>query len=226
MKNYYINILSVFLILFIYIYSYPVKAQLPLQGKVIVIDAGHGGLDPGTVYKDIYEKNITLSISKYLEKELSKLGATIIMIRTTDCDLSNNVTNHRKKRDFDERIKIINQKHVNMYISIHLNYLENPNYYGAQVFYNKNNENLAKSVQDYLNKNTNTNREAKKIPSSTYMYKKLTTKGILVECGFLSNAEERDKLVTKKYQKQFAQHLAKAISYYYKQTSIILYILL
>lgn len=196
-------------------YGYPVSADLPLQGKVIVVDSGHGGLDPGALYYDVYEKDITLAIGKYLEKSLSELGATVIMTRDSDADLSGGVKNHRKKADFDERIKIINQKYVDMYVSIHLNYLSDTRYYGAQVFYNKDNENLAQAIQKYLNENTNTDRKVKKIPSSTYMYDKLTTKGILVECGFLSNSAERSKLVTKKYQMEFASILAKAISYYY-----------
>ena len=215
MKRYYVGVFGVFLVLFLAMFSYPVRADLPLQGKVVAIDSGHGGLDPGSLYNDIYEKDITLSIGKYLEKYLSEMGATVIMTRTSDSDLSNGARNHRKKADFDERIKIINQNIVDMYVSIHLNYLTDTRYYGAQVFYNKDNENLAKSIQEYLNKNTDTNREIKKIPTSTYMYDKLTTKGVLVECGFLSNAMERSKLVTKEYQSKFAKVLAEAISHYY-----------
>lgn len=215
MKRYYVGVIFVFFVLFLAMYSYPVRADLPLQGKVIAIDSGHGGLDPGSLYKDIYEKDITLSIGKYLEKYLSEMGATVIMTRTSDDDLSNGVKNHRKKADFDERIKIINQKNVDMYVSIHLNYLTDTKYYGAQVFYNKDNENLARDIQEYLNKNTNTDRNIKKIPTSTYMYGKLTTKGVLVECGFLSNAMERSKLVTKEYQSEFAKVLAEAISHHY-----------
>lgn len=215
MKRYYVGVFGVFLVLFLAMFSYPVRADLPLQGKVVAIDSGHGGLDPGSLYNDIYEKDITLSIGKYLENYLSEMGATVIMTRTSDNDLSNGARNHRKKADFDERIKIINQNIVDMYVSIHLNYLTDTRYYGAQVFYNKDNENLAKSIQEYLNKNTDTNREIKKIPTSTYMYDKLTTKGVLVECGFLSNAMERSKLVTKEYQIKFAKVLAEAISHYY-----------
>ena len=215
MKNYYVKIMSVFLGLFILMYGYPVRADLPLQGKVIVVDSGHGGLDPGALYKDIYEKDITLAIGKYLEEALSKMGATVIMTRSDDNDLSNGAKNHRKKSDFDERIKIINQKYVDMYVSVHLNYLTDSRYYGAQVFYNKDNEKLAESVQEYLNKNTNSDRKVKKIPTSTYMYDKLNTKGILVECGFLSNSMERSKLVTKEYQMEFARVLSDAISHYY-----------
>ena len=215
MKRYYVGVLGVFLVLLLTMYSYPVIADFPLHGKVVAIDSGHGGLDPGSLYNDIYEKDITLSIGKYLEKYLSEMGATVIMTRTSDSDLSNGARNHRKKADFDERIKIINQKIVDMYLSIHLNYLTDTRYYGAQVFYNKNNEELAKSIQEYLNNNTNTDREVKKIPTSTYMYDKLNTNGVLVECGFLSNATERSKLVTKEYQSKFAKILAQAISHYY-----------
>lgn len=215
MNKYFIGVFSVFLVLFLAMFSYPVRADLPLQGIVVAIDCGHGGMDPGSLYNDIYEKDITLSIGKYLEKYLSEMGATVIMTRTSDSDLSNGARNHRKKADFDERIKIINQKIVDMYLSIHLNYLTDTRYYGAQVFYNKDNEELAKSIQEYLNNNTNTNREVKKIPTSTYMYDKLNTNGVLVECGFLSNATERSKLVTKEYQSKFAKILAQAISHYY-----------
>ena len=102
-----------------------------------------------------------------------------------------------------------------MYVSIHLNYLTDSRYYGAQVFYNNDNKRLAESVQEYLNKNTNGDRKIKKIPTSTYMYDKLKTKGILVECGFLSNSMERSKLVTKEYQMKFARALSEAISHYY-----------
>lgn len=216
MNRYYIKIMLAFLFGFLVLYGNPVKAHLPLQGKVIVIDSGHGGPDPGTLYKDIYEKDITLSIGKYLEKYLSEMGATVILTRTSDADLSNGVENHRKKADFDNRIKIINNKYTDMYISIHLNYLSDSRYYGAQVFYNKDNENLAKSVQEYLNNNVKTNREIKKIPASTYMYDKLNKKGILIECGFLSNYQEREKLITKEYQEKLAQVIAEAIAHYYK----------
>lgn len=214
--KYYWKILCSFVIAFLLLYGIPVRASLPLQGKVIVVDAGHGGKDPGTVYQDIYEKDINLNISLYLEEYLSEYGATVILTRDNDNDLSYGETNHRKKTDFDNRIKIINNKYTDMYLSIHLNYLTNTKYYGAQVFYNKDNEKLAESIQEYLNNNLETDREIKEIPSSTYMYKKLEKKGVLIECGFLSNATERSKLVTEEYQRKVAQVIAEAIVNYYK----------
>lgn len=214
--KYYWKVLCSFVIVFLLFYGIPVSASLPLQGKVIVVDAGHGGKDPGTTYKDIYEKDINLSISLYLEEYLSAYGATVVLTRDSDSDLSYGETNHRKKTDFDNRIKIINNKYTDMYVSIHLNYLSNSKYYGAQVFYNKDNELLAEKIQEYLNNNLDTNREIKKIPSSTYMYEKLNPRGVLIECGFLSNNSERNKLITSKYQKRIAQVIAMSIVNYYK----------
>ncbi len=101
-----------------------------------------------------------------------------------------------------------------MYVSIHLNYLEQRNYYGPQVFYNevkKDNKKMAEVMQKELNKVLKTDREIKKIPASTYMYDKLNVRGILIECGFLSNEEEKAKLTTDEYQQKFAETITKGI---------------
>ena len=167
------------------------------------------------MYGNIYEKDINLKISLYLEKTLSKYGASVIMTRDGDYDLSTPNTNHRKKSDFDNRIKLINESKGDMYISIHLNYLSNSAYKGAQVFYNNDNKNLAQVVQTHLNQELNGNREIKKIPTSTYMYNKLKIKGVLIECGFLSNASERNLLQSEEYQEKVAVSIADAIVKYY-----------
>ena len=151
----------------------------------------------------------------YLRDYLIKNGATVIMTRDSDNDLSNGVKSHRKKKDFDERIKIINKRYVDMYVSVHLNFLSDSRYSGPQVFFNKNNKEIADIIQKYINNKLGNNRDIKKIPGDTYMYNKLNNKGILVECGFLSNSEERNKLISDKYQKEFAKILADAIIYYY-----------
>ena len=215
MKKYKIRNLLYLLIGIVVLSTFKVNALLPLSGKTIVIDPGHGGKDPGTVSNSVYESDINLKISKYLEYYLSTNGASVILIRNGNYDLSSPNIYNRKRSDFDNRIKIINNNNADMYLSIHLNYLTDSRYYGAQVFYNNDNKKLAESVQEYLNKNTNGDRKVKKIPTSTYMYDKLKTKGILVECGFLSNSMERSKLVTKEYQMEFARVLSEAISHYY-----------
>lgn len=215
MKYYYVKIFMLFFLLLILLCSSNVYADLPLLGKVVVVDAGHGAEDPGTMYGNIYEKDINLKISLALEKVLTKYGASVILTRDADYDLSTPNTNHRKKSDFDNRIKLINESKADLYLSIHLNYLTSSAYKGAQVFYNKDNEALAKVMQNHLNKELNANREVKKIPSSTYMYNKLNIRGVLIECGFLSNASERNLLQSSKYQEKIARSIADALVKYY-----------
>ena len=182
-----------------------VNALMPLSGKIIVIDPGHGGKDPGTISDTTYESNINLAISKALEIELSKAGATVILTRNDDYDLSVPNARWRKKSDFDNRINLINDSKADIYLSIHLNYLTNSAYYGPQVFYdNKDTENLATIIQNTLNTNLNTDRKIKPIPSKTYMYDKLNVPGVLIECGFLSNPSEKSKLITEEYQQRLA----------------------
>ena len=214
MKKYCLKLLIIFILLTL-ILSFPyAKASLPLFGKTITIDIGHGGKDPGTVVNNILEKDINLKIGKYLEKELIKKGANVILTRNGDYDLSSPNSYRRKKSDFDNRIKIINNSSASMYVSIHLNYLEQASYYGPQVFYNNitnNNKKIANNMQNILNKKLKTNRKAKLIPEDTYMYSRLNVPGILVECGFLSNYNEKTKLMSKEYQQKIAKYISEGI---------------
>ena len=218
MKVYYIKSLLLFVILSILFSFFKVEALLPLSGKEIIVDVGHGGRDPGTIYNGIYESNINLKIAKYLEYYLSKNGASVLLTRDGNYDLSSPKISNRKRSDFDNRIKLINNSKANLYLSIHLNYLDDFSYYGPQVFYNnkrKNNKIIADTIQDYLNEKIKTNREIKLIPKTTYMYSKLEIDGVLIECGFLSNSNERSKLQTDEYQQKIAQYITEAIISYY-----------
>lgn len=193
-----------------------VKALLPLSGKIIIIDPGHGGKDPGTISNDVYESEINLQISKYLEIELTKMGATVILTREGNYDLSTPNAKWRKKSDFDNRINLINNSKADLYLSIHLNYLEDQKYYGAQVFYNnEENQKIASSIQEILNKELKNDREIKKIPNRTYMYSKLNIPGVLIECGFLSNYNEKEQLKTAEYQQKLAKIITEGIINYY-----------
>ncbi len=170
------------------------------------------------MYKNIYEKDLVLAISLYLEKELNEKGASTILTRSGDYDLSKPNASYRKKSDFDNRIKIINEINSDLYLSIHLNYLHLSQYYGGQIFYNQkfsNNYKLAVELQDSFNHYLKSSRKIKYIPESNYMYEKLTTPGVLIECGFLSNPGERSKLVTTDYQQKIAEVIVKGIINYY-----------
>lgn len=214
MKKYFYVLFTFFICTLIF-YSLKVEAVLPLTGRTIIIDPGHGSKDPGTSYGKIYEKDINLNISLYLQKELGSLGANVILTRDGDYDLSRPNATYRKKSDFDNRIKIINESNADIYLSIHLNYLSDSSYYGPQVFYNNDNKELAETIQNIMNTNLNGDRKIKKIPNSTYMYDKLKVPGVLIECGFLSNGKERNLLKTKEYQQKVASSIAQGVREYF-----------
>jgi len=208
MKKYIILILC-FLLSLTY-----VRASLPLTGKQIVIDIGHGGKDPGTSYKNILEKDINLAIGLKLEQELAKNGASVILTREGDYDLASPNVTRRKKSDFDNRIFLINNSHANLYLSIHINYLEDTSYSGGQIFYyGESNKKLAEILQAQFN-TISYPRTIKPMPN-LYMYQYLKIPGVLIECGFISNPKEREKLTTSEYQQQIAQAITKGVSLYF-----------
>lgn len=186
-----------------------------LMGKKIIIDVGHGGKDSGTVYDKVKEKDINLDIALKLKEELVMNGVNVILTREGDYDLSLPNANRRKKSDFDNRIEMINSSGADMYISIHINYLGNAKYYGAQVFYTKGNEKIAESIQGKFVDNLKSPMKVRKLSNDIYMYKKLNIPGILIECGFLSNSNERKKLLDDKYQYKIVNSIVEGLIKYY-----------
>ena len=187
-----------------------------LLGKTIYIDPGHGGIDSGTTYKNIYEKDINLIMSKKIEKYLISKGATVYLTRETDKDLSKSKIN-RKRNDLTNRAKLINKSNANMYISIHLNYISNSKWQGLQIFYNnknKENEIIATNLTSYLKEYTSNIREPKK-ENIYYMYKQIKIPGVLIELGFLSNPNDRYRLTRDEYQDKLAKNIASSIEKYF-----------
>ena len=192
----------------------PTKAlerKMILNNITIIIDPGHGYKDIGTSYQSIYEKDINLDISKKLKKELEDYGATVILTREDDYDLSTPNANRRKKSDFDNRIKLINDINPKLVISIHQNYYKDSKYKGTQIFYKDN-----KKLAEYLQKNINKDRQAKKISNTLYMYNKINTEVLLIECGFLSNPTDRKNLTNEKYKIKYTKDLAYNLKEYFK----------
>lgn len=193
------------------------KSNLELLGKVIYLDAGHGGVDPGSVYKNIYEKDINLEICEKLQKVLEEEGAIIYMTRYGDYDLSNNNTGARKKSDLNNRAKIINASGADIYISIHLNSISSSTWSGAQVFYddvNSKNYDFAMLMQEQLKTDLKTTREVKEI-TTMLMNRKITIPGILIEAGFLSNPNDRYLLQKADYQYKIVESIKKGIIKYF-----------
>lgn len=185
-------------------------AEYPLIGKIVYLDAGHGGVDPGAFYENVYEKDINLEITLKLRDNLEKLGATVYLTRNDDYDLSNPNANLRKRSDLGNRAKMINDSNANLYLSIHLNSMVNTKWRGAQVFYddiNEKNIDIANKFQKYFNKYLNSDRKVSEI-NNLYMYKNINIPGVLLELGFISNSNDRKNLLNDKYK----NHIVKVIS--------------
>lgn len=208
-------LLLLFLIIIISIFNVNASnLTFPLLGKTIYLDAGHGGVDNGATVNNVKEKDLNLKIVYKLKETLTSAGATVLLTRKDDNDISNPNALYRKKSDFDNRIKLINNSNADLYISIHQNIYQNKKYSGPQVFYVKDNQKLAEIIQNTLNKYLNTKRKVKTI-NNTYMYKLLKKKGILIECGFISNDNERYKLKTEEYQLKLSKIITEGIITYY-----------
>ncbi len=208
-----IIIFTIILILFSVVKTETVFLDFPLVGKVIYLDAGHGGVDSGARYKNVLEKDINLEIVLKLEEELSKKGAIVYLTRKTDTDLADLNAYYRKKSDLGNRAKLIENSDADIFISIHLNSYPSSKWSGAQVFYtlkNDKNESLASIMQQ----NLNINRKHAQI-DNMYMYDRISKPGILIEAGFLTNETDRNNLLDDNYQKKFVDKIANAIIKYY-----------
>lgn len=188
-----------------------------LKNKTIYLDAGHGGRDPGAIYKELKESEINLQITQKLKKELENSGAKVYMTRNGDYDLSKQKTNNHKKNDLSERARIINESNCDMYISIHLNSDNSPTWNGSQIFYttkNIQNKKIAEIMQKKFKENIKQKREIKQL-KNMYMFDRIIKPGILIEVGFISNPGDRYKLTQDKYQIEITQTIKEAIEEYF-----------
>ncbi|GGD26597.1 N-acetylmuramoyl-L-alanine amidase CwlD [Pontibacillus salipaludis] len=222
------------LVVLIVLIRYPIETNdswqtwsLPLAGKVIVIDPGHGGVDGGAVGSDeTLEKEITLEVSKKLRDYLQQAGALVYMTRERDVDLADEdekSISKRKSQDLKRRVEFINDKEADFYVSVHLNAIPSPKWHGAQSFYNASSpesEQLAKLIQSEIKRNLeNTNRSALAI-SNMYLLRSTESPGALVEIGFLSNAHERELLKTEEYQNKVAASVYEGMLRYVTEDAI------
>lgn len=197
--------------------------KLPLGGKIIVIDPGHGGQDGGATANDeekTEEKTITLEIAKMLRNYLEQSGAIVYLTRETDTDLADAQLrgfSNRKSQDIRRRLQFIHDQEADLFISIHLNALPSKRWRGAQTFFYpkfSRNEQLATAIQDELIYNLeNTDRVPLQL-NHIYLLKHAKVPGALVEAGFLSNDAERELLKQRKYQQQLAASIYKGILRY------------
>lgn len=183
---------------------------------VIVIDAGHGGIDGGTTgAAGTSEQKINLSIAKRLNALLQLMGYETVMTRTNGDSIATEgeTIRQQKQSDLRNRVQIVNQQASAVLVSIHQNHFPDSKYYGPQVFYSGSAGELAGSVQRALSDalSPEIHRTAKE-SSGVYLMEHIDHPGILVECGFLSNPQEEQKLCTADHQKKVAAVLAAVLA--------------
>ena len=191
----------------------------------VIIDAGHGGEDGGAEVDGVLEKDINLSIADKLADTLRLCGVRVTEIRDEDISIyddSAQSLREKKVSDLKHRVEIVNGSENNILVSIHQNKFDNSAYSGAQVFYSSNNDKsrvLAGSIRNSvvsLLQNDNT-RELKPANSDIYLLDNATVPAVIVECGFLSNDEERAKLLDSGYQSEMAYSIAMGVLEYIDQ---------
>ena len=192
-----------------------------LGNRVVVIDAGHGGVDPGAVGKGkVLEKDVALAVSKRLQALAQQSGAKTIMVREDDRDLGTSQgLLKRKREDLAQRIQLALDTQAEVYISIHANSFPDAKLTGAQTFYHSYSPEgklLAQSIQQELNSMTNGKRVVKG-NQDIYVLKKAHQAAVTVELGFLSNLEEEQLLTTPEYQEKLAIAIYQGISVYFSK---------
>lgn len=196
----------------------------PVSSHTVIVDAGHGGDDGGAVGIDgTVEKDINLDIALKLEKILKFYGFNVIMTRTEDvmtCDNGLSTMRERKVSDIRNRFKLIEHNPDAIFVSVHQNKFSDSAQHGTQVFYSDNNEKsriLANSIQtSVVNALQSGNmRAVKKSGSSIYLLYHAKIPAVLVECGFISNADEVKLLNNDDYRMKVAILIADGILKYF-----------
>lgn len=182
-------------------------AKRNLNKHTVVIDAGHGGSDPGAMRNNVLEKKITLEIAQLVEKNLQAQGATVYMTRKDDTFVS-----------LSDRVTISNEKKPDLFVSIHINASENETVNGIETHYYKDDSlDFAKQIhKSIMSKIDEKNRGV--IKSRFYVVRHTTAPSVLLELGFISNEQERELMQTKKRQEAFAEAITEGIINYLNNT--------
>ncbi len=199
----------------------PIKSVKPAK-YTVVIDSGHGGIDPGKVSASgVYEKDINLAIALKLQKVLEEQECQIIMTRTADKGLYDESASNKKMSDMKKRIEIMNGCKPDLIISIHQNSFSDTTSKGAQVFYQASSESgkaLAELMQSVLKEQVDANNNRKcKANNDYYLLQHTEAVMVIIECGFMSNPQEASLLQTEDYQNKLVAAIASGVMQYLKQ---------
>ena len=190
--------------------GYSIAAIAAAEKQTVIIDAGHGGEDCGAIgINGVYEKDLNLEVALLLGGMLSERGYAVIYTRTQDRLLyteEENIKGIRKISDLKNRCKIGAENPYAIFVSIHMNTYSSPKYSGLQVYYGIKNDGsyaLSNSIQSSVKSELQeTNGRVVKAGGGIYLLENLDNVAVLIECGFISNEAECEKLCEKEYQKQ------------------------
>ena len=211
-----INIICILLCMFVQNQKeLPVMASLPLEKIEVVIDAGHGGLDNGAISGGKNEDDLNLKIAMQLKTSLESQGAIVYLTRDGDYDMTKRDYLYSKQDDMYLRVKEIDQYEADFLISIHLNASVSTSVWGSQVFYYNHSAEgkiLANSIHQKMLSVTGSR---KSISGSNFKVLKDTqTLGVLIECGFITNPNERGQLSSSSYHQKLAQTITEGLIEY------------
>ncbi len=193
--------------------------EKPYSGCIVVVDAGHGGKDPGKVgVNGTLEKDINLEIALLLKDALEEQGITVVMTRQNDSGLYDENSSNKKMQDLRGRLAIMEESRADLVVSIHQNSFGDPSVCGPQVFYyetSESGEQAAEMMQNALNEELGIARpRVHKGNDNYYLLTKSSLVMVIAECGFLSNPEEEAFLKDKDYQKQMVAAIQRGICEY------------
>lgn len=195
------------------------------NGPLVVLDAGHGGIDPGKVgINGALEKDVNLEITLLVKKYLEMDDVRVVLTRESDEGLYDADASNKKVQDMKKRVDMIEEVQPDVTVSIHQNSYPEEYVHGAQVFYytgSTEGQKLAEKIQNRLVTGLDPdNTRQIKANDSYYLLKKTPTPIVIVECGFLSNSAEAEKLTDSAYQKELAWEIHLGILQYLNESGI------
>ena len=186
----------------------------------VIIDAGHGGLDGGaSTDGGVLEKHLNLAVAKKLAALFSYTDIDVVMTRESDVMLASPDSSHKKRDDLNARLHMADNYENCIFISIHMNKFPEEYCHGLTVYYSGNDtesEVLGRSVRDEVVKQLQKDNERpmKRATSALYVLHRATVPAILIECGFLSNRDEEQKLLDENYKKKLAMTIVSGLVLY------------
>lgn len=202
-----------------YLMSSHLFAKQTLAGRIIVVDAGHGGIDPGANRPGVLEKDINLNIALQVRDILKGHESKVVLTRDADIDLSelcdNEKVRGRYHRDLNARLEAIQESDADLFVSIHANASSKPQQRGIECYYaakSPEGKSLAMAIQEQLRLIAPVSQDAE--PADFFVLRRNKVPAVLIEVGFITNPAERALLQSPEYQKKIAEAIAAGIAQY------------